>query len=276
MNGQQRTVMKDEPAFIGVDLAWGEKAGTGLCVIVGDTVLASGRSTTLDDIAAWLEPYTRGTCVVAIDAPLIVRNESGRRTCEQLISRCFGGFHASAHSSNLKLPAFRAGVRAWNLAQHLNLDTDPAFEGATGGRWAIEVYPHTALVSLFDLPVTLKYKAKRGRPVEVRRNEFTRCIDCLESLVAFDPPVRLSTSPSWLALKEEILAAPTGAALDRAEDELDAYICAYTAAYYWTHGTSRCRVVGDTEHGYIVTPVSDDIGALLDAATTELRHQELH
>lgn len=38
----------------------------------------------------------------------------------------------------------------------------------------------------------------------------------------------------------------------------DAYVCAYTALYYWYWGTEHCEVIGDTETGYIVTPVDDE------------------
>ncbi len=69
-----------------------------------------------------------------------------------------------------------------------------------------------------------------------------------------------------MELTDEIRSAPTGAGLDRAEDELDSYICAYTALYYWTHGLDRCRIFGETDTGYIVTPVSVDQGAWLDRA----------
>jgi predicted RNase H-like nuclease len=70
---------------------------------------------------------------------------------------------------------------------------------------------------------------------------------------------------------EEITTATTGAALDRAEDELDAYICAYISLYYWTHGLTRCRVVGDTMSGYIVTPVSQEQAACLDQQAAALQ-----
>jgi len=42
--------------------------------------------------------------------------------------------------------------------------------------------------------------------------------------------------------------------LDRAEDQLDAIVCAFVAMYYWAHGASRCRVFGTFADGYIVTP----------------------
>jgi predicted RNase H-like nuclease len=66
----------------------------------------------------------------------------------------------------------------------------------------------------------------------------------------------VAASPRWRDLRLAVAESATGAALDRAEDEIDAYVCAYVAEYYWTHGTARCRVVGDLESGYIVTPVT--------------------
>ena len=51
------------------------------------------------------------------------------------------------------------------------------------------------------------------------------------------------------------------------EDELDAYLCSYIGLYYWTHGTSRCRVVGDVESGYVVLPVTVEKATQLDSWT---------
>lgn len=65
------------------------------------------------------------------------------------------------------------------------------------------------------------------------------------------------------------MVATSNGQLDLIEDELDAFMCAYIGFYYWTHGASRCRVVGDVDSGYIVTPVTPDIGAALDAVVLE-------
>src|SRR5262249_17464780 len=43
------------------------------------------------------------------------------------------------------------------------------------------------------------------------------------------------------------------------------------ALYYWTHGTSRCRIVGDVDSGYILTPVTPEQAACLDRATAQDR-----
>jgi hypothetical protein len=133
----------------------------------------------------------------------------------------------------------------------------------------IEVYPHPAMVSLFGLSYTLKYKAKQGRSMDDRRHAFAALIAHLEKLSISDPPLAVATAPRWTELRDSLIVATSNGQLDLIEDELDAYMCAYIGFYYWTHGASRCRVVGDVETGYIVTPVTPAIGAALDAVVLE-------
>jgi predicted RNase H-like nuclease len=191
-----------------------------------------------------LGPETAGPCIVAIDAPLVVTNPTGRRRCEGLISSVFNRSQAGAHSSNLGLPAFSKGVRAMELALRLGLAYDPAIEPGVETRRGLEVYPHPALVALFGLPLTLKYKAKPGRTVASRQAAFAELFRHLESLTAGFPAFEVTTSPRWAHLRDLVETGGSNAVLDRCEDEIDAYVCAYVALYYWTHGLAKCRVVG--------------------------------
>src|SRR5882762_8856541 len=113
--------------FIGVDLAWTRRGGSGVCVVEDGVVRDSGRVGSDKDLLGWIAPLVVVDGLVSIDAPLIVRNAVGRRPVERMISRCFGAYHASAHSANLGLPAFREGVRGEWLADALGLGVDPAF-----------------------------------------------------------------------------------------------------------------------------------------------------
>jgi predicted RNase H-like nuclease len=99
--------MTGETTFIGIDLAWqSNKNHTGIAVLgEGDHGLElmgySTNVTTLQGVVDYVCAHTTGNAVVAIDAPLIIRNRDGQRPCETEIGRRFGKFQASAHSPNL-------------------------------------------------------------------------------------------------------------------------------------------------------------------------------
>ena len=95
--------------------------------------------------------------------------------------------------------------------------------------------------------------------------------DLLASLARAEPAVDVTSAPRWPELVEAATTAAVGSALDRVEDELDAFVCAYVAAHLWEHGTRRNRIVGDTASGYIATPVTPELAACLDGARQEVR-----
>ncbi len=132
----------------------------------------------------------------------------------------------------------------------MDLDIDP---NSTNTRRAIEVYPHPATVALFRLGRTLKYKNKPGRTVDGLKAELQRLISHLTDLEAADPPLRLGDSPSWTDLVASVDAATRKSELRLAEDQVDAVVCAYVAAYA-VDRPDDITVYGDLTEGYIVTP----------------------
>jgi predicted RNase H-like nuclease len=252
--------------IVGVDLAWAERNRTGLCLVEAGCVVDSAVAGDDEEIIDWIEERAASELVVAFDAPLVVRNRDGCRGCERVIAATWGRAHAGCHPANRRRPWFRDGGRARRLARRLRLTPDPAAIAARPTRVAIEVYPHTALVSLFRLPVVLKYKAGRRRvdgvstprTVDDRRQEFRRLLNCLLALTDRTPSLVVTTSAGWRRLVAGVDRAKTGADLDIVEDELDAYVCAYVGLHYrrW-HGTRDCAVIGDARRGYVVTPVDE-------------------
>ncbi|HEU5322728.1 MAG TPA: DUF429 domain-containing protein [Methylomirabilota bacterium] len=247
---------------VGVDLAW-STGRTGLCAVEAGRVLDSARVTTDDEIVAWVRGRDAPELLLAVDAPLIVANATGRRPCEGVVSGAYGAQHAGTHPANLGLPAFARGVRGARLARRLALDTAPAALDVPPRRAAIEVYPHAALVSLFGLPRILKYKARRGRTAAARRAAFLALLDRLRELAALHPPLAVTTSPRWAGLESAVRRAARAAELDAVEDELDAYVCAYVGAYHLAWRGRRSLTVGDAARGYIVTPVDEAHAARL-------------
>ncbi len=233
--------------FVGLDLAWGEKNQTGVAVIDTDgRLLHVGAATDDDSIAAAVAPYTDSECLVAIDAPLIVKNPTGFRPAEAQFNRDFQRFEAGARPAFTDRPEFKH-PRAARIAERLGLDTDP---NSASPRRAIEVYPHPATVVLFGLDKTLKYK--RG-PFESRHRALLQLMTLIEGLDDSTPRLRVNRSVSWVELRKRVEAATKPSHLDRDEDPVDAVICAYVGLY-WYHRPQDVTIYGDHASGYIVTP----------------------
>jgi predicted RNase H-like nuclease len=236
--------------YVGLDLAWGERSPTGVAVLDEHTRLRLVTSARTDEeILAAIGRYAAGPCVVAIDAPLVVTNPTGNRPAEAALNRDFARFDAGAHPSNTSRPWFVPEPRGARLARAMGLDLAP-HSGAP--RRALEVYPHPATVALFRLGRTLKYKAKPGRDLPSLRTALLTLTAHLATLAAATPALNLST-PAWDQLVRAIHDAGRKSELRRAEDQVDAVVCAYVAAYA-DRRPSDTTTYGDLATGYLVTP----------------------
>ena len=244
-----------------MDLAWGLSGKTGLAAVDAQGVLLAVCDAQSDrQIIAWVRAWAPGDCFVAIDAPLIVPNLSGQRTCERLVGRYFGRYNASCHSSNLSHAHFKDGSRGMRLADSLSLDADPASKGK---RRAAEVYPHPAIVSLFHLPTVLRYKNKSGRDLELLRSEMQRLLDLVESLESAPVPLHVRQDPGWQRIRVTVGSADRKSALAKVEDSIDAVVCSYVAMVA-VQAPESVRVIGDGVEGYILTPVSPEVADRID------------
>jgi predicted RNase H-like nuclease len=246
--------------FIGIDLAWSPRNLTGAAVLRGDAggagLIDYGLLGTDSAIAEYIAQYAgAGPAIVAVDAPLRVPNETGRRPGEAEIGRAFARYQAGAHPANRSRLAFDGIVRGEALVAALAArGFVHAPEVAAGAlvRQVIEVFPHPAMVALFGLDRTLKYKARPGRSADLRLNEWRRYQDYLGALAQADPPLH-----GQAALIAQDVAALRGRRLKDYEDQVDALMCAYIALYAFRWGAARCRSFGTFEGGCIFTPVPE-------------------
>lgn len=234
--------------FVGIDLAWGEVNQSGIAAVDAEGRLAHiGTAQDDESISAALKPYVDDECLVAIDAPLIVKNATGHRPCETDLNHDFQQFEAGARPAYAGRPEFAGSPRGARLAHALDLDMDP---DSPSNRRAIEVYPHPATVVLFDLRRTLKYK--RG-PIDDRREQLLQLMTLIEGLDTASPRLRANRSVAWVELRHRVEAATRPGQLDQAEDPIDAVLCAYIALY-WYQRPEDVTIYGDFGTGYIVTP----------------------
>jgi predicted RNase H-like nuclease/Holliday junction resolvase RusA-like endonuclease len=231
------------PGFVGIDLAWGPRARTGVAAVDdAGRLVQSGAVRTDDEIDGWLRTSAGDVVVAAVDAPLIVSNETGQRRCETDISRAFWRYKIGAHSSNRGRAEFNP-PRAAMLADRFGWSVDPAWHGSVEAPVCIEVYPHPAMVGLFGLAERIVYKSGPSRA-----EGFAQLIRHLASI----GELCLSEHPRWVELSR-VVADPEPGDLTRIEDELDAILCAHLA-WLWHHRPDGLQVYGSLEDGYIVAP----------------------
>lgn len=242
----------DHARYIGMDLAWGQRNRTGLAVLdSAGRLLESASVRTDDEILAFVNRHAADTLVAAVDAPLVVANETGRRPCEALLGESFARFGAGAYPANRANPSFFPQPRGARLAAELGWEMDPAVTPGIGRRVCIEVYPHPAMVSLFPLDYVIPYKIKSGRDLPALKDSYQRLLDHLEATCG--TVLDVADSERWLALRSTALGAARKSELNAIEDEIDAIFCAYLAWLWATH-PEQMIVFGDYSTGYIVSP----------------------
>ncbi|MEH2181773.1 DUF429 domain-containing protein [Nostoc sp.] len=239
--------------FIGIDLGWRSQP-SGLCCLEW----VDGQLQLLDldckdaiaDILIWIDQSVQADepAIIAVDAPTLIPNANGSRLPDKLSHKYFGKYHAGCYPANQNLPFAERTINFGLELESRGFVHAPTIEPQRLSRYQIEVFPHPAIVNLFNLERILKYK--KGRLNE-RRLELIKLQNyLLDILPSFSPPLR----PLRLCGSFLLEIPTTGAALKATEDKLDSLICAYVAAYWWYWGEERNLVLGDRTTGYIVIP----------------------
>ncbi|MEH2153018.1 DUF429 domain-containing protein [Nostoc sp.] len=239
--------------FIGIDLGWRSQP-SGLCClewIEGQLqLLELDRKDAIADILTWIEQSVQPDepAIIAVDAPTLIPNATGSRIPDKLSHKYFGKYHAGCYPANQNLPFADRTINFSLELESRGFAHAPTIEPQKLSRYQIEVFPHPAIVNLFNLERILKYK--KGRLNE-RRLELIKLQNYLLDILPYlSPPLR----PLRLCGSFPSEIPTTGAALKAVEDKLDSLICAYVAAYWWYWGEQRNLVLGDRTTGYIIIP----------------------
>ncbi|MFN6487564.1 MULTISPECIES: DUF429 domain-containing protein [unclassified Nostoc] len=239
--------------FIGIDLGWRSQP-SGLCClewIDGQLQLLDlDRKEAIADILTWIDQSIQPDepAIIAVDAPTLIPNATGSRLPDKLSHKYFGKYHAGCYPANQNLPFADRTINFGLELESRGFAHAPTIEPQKLSRYQIEVFPHPAIVNLFNLERILKYK--KGRLTD-RRLELIKLQNYLfDILPSLSPPLR----PLRLCGSFTSEIPTTGAALKATEDKLDSLICAYVAAYWWYWGEERNLVLGDRTSGYIIIP----------------------
>jgi predicted RNase H-like nuclease len=260
-------------AVLGIDSAWTAKqpSGVALCVERGRAWRCVAVAPSYADFVAlaegrevdWGRPRIAGGApdpgrilraagalaprariqAVALDLPLARVPIAGRRAADQAVSREFGARKCSTYTASRERPGRISTVtRDGFEAAGFRLATVRPARGPA----ILEVYPHTALLSLVPAEERVPYKVSKSRrywpeasPEVRRRRLLERWRPILASLrrhiaVDLDLPASFATFSS----------------MKRYEDAVDALICAWVAVLFLA---GNARPLGD-ETAAIWTP----------------------
>jgi predicted RNase H-like nuclease len=191
--------------FVGIDIAWSERNPSGAAVIDSDGALvrASGEIRGNDDLCEFAGLADGGDAVVAIDAPLIVKNVLKQRPVELELTEVFGPYDAGPFPANLSNPAFQptGPIQQFvRLLESLGFKHEPNVQKQQPQRVYLEVFPSPAQVILFPCVThnghtrcrPLRYKHKRGRSWIEVQCEWDMYRARLRSLQTKEPALRFS------------------------------------------------------------------------------------
>jgi predicted RNase H-like nuclease len=238
--------------WIGFDLAWSARNRSGACALLEDgadgvRVAALAHLATLGELEQFALRHAAPSCVVGVDAPLVVANEEGSRACDRLLTAVFGRQGGGAYPANRRLLSKDgAPPRGEELLQRLarrGFESPPRLD-SRAARQVHEVHPHGAWLRLFRLERRLGYKEKT-RDLALHLAERARALELLGNL-------REPRLAAWERVRP-LLEAEGRPAKERKrrEDLLDAIVCALVA---WWRSRGLCEALGDEQGGFALAP----------------------
>ena len=239
--------------FIGIDLAWTYKNETGLCVINDNGKIEYLKSAVFsdEDMVQIIKSCSHDDVCVAIDAPLIVNNETGSRAAE----REFMKYKIHGHNLSLfvasrsyltKTYGFIRGERLMRKIMvnlpHIQV-TDQIIKGESS---MLETFPSGICCGMFPEIYPVKYKIKRKVSYEETQFQMTRLLDYIRHL-----EVEKIIEGFDIGIENQDI---NKANHKHIEDKVDAFLSAY-GPYAIYRGMADKKTFGSLEEGFITIPL---------------------
>jgi predicted RNase H-like nuclease len=183
---------------------------------------------------------------MAVNAPLIVDNTSGRRPCDMMLEEHFSQHFVDDYSVNTVNASHPRTIG--RALQRMGFDINPVAEGDR----VVETYNQATQIMLWEVERPVRLKAG---PVGARKDAVSRYRESLaEKLFTAFP--ELDDSDALDHLLSVDLGGCNGSRVGELEEQLEATLCAYTAAYLDLRGPEACAFLGDLDRGYVLLPTS--------------------
>ena len=238
--------------FIGIDLAWTYKNESGVCVIDenGEVLTLESAVFSDEDIVNIIKNYSDEILHIAIDAPLVVNNETGSRQAEGDLQRArINGHRLFAFNSNRTfLTKTFKSIRGEVLSKLITEDLPNISIGMNEERSSIvETFPTGIVSGLFPDIFPVRYKRKKGMTFEETVGQIGLLIN---RITMFEEQNIIKGFSEKLIVDEVTITRKHHKHL---EDKLDAVLCAL--GLYMIHKNMALpRKFGTDEDGFILIP----------------------
>lgn len=256
--------------YIGIDLAWTYKNETGFCIIseAGNVEYLESRVFTDQDIVSLIKSYSHENVCIAIDAPLIVRNEEGSREAErELMGHKIHGYNLSVFVANRKFLNKSFGMIRGEKLMNLIIEEIPNSSvnvcPVNNTNTIVETFPTAICCGLFPDIYPVKYKIKKKNPFEETKIQMARLIERLK----FMEETELVVSGLIEKLKFD-KSNITKSSYKHLEDKIDAFLSAY-GIYSISKNLSERLTFGDERNGFITIPIVNKKSEYIEASISK-------
>lgn len=237
---------------IGIDPSWTLTNPTGICIMQSDDGIwqvmeAFADVITTKAIRTQITMWQTDNTTVAVDAPLWIPNRIGIRNCDRQIISGYHKFKIGVYPCNKTI----AKTSRWKTTSIRKILSQEGYnEAARHGLAYFETYPHPELVNLLGLKERPLYK--KGT-LASRHSALSDLGELLFDRVTTGNP-KVRPDKNLLQLLQPEFNTLNLKTLKCAEDQLDAFICAYSAAYWSYLSASQSIVVGEFRAGLMIFP----------------------
>lgn len=257
-------------SIVGFDSAWTDnpKAPGAICAIR----LRAGRPAcfvepelaSFDQARAFIGRERRESdlCLVALDQPTVVPNETGSRPVDRIAASLISWLGGGVQPANLsKRGMFDDAAPIWRFKEMLDAAEDPeAVRDATSGLFLTEVFPALALPT-FAPACFGRNLGPRYNPARRKTFRSEHWHDVLAAVGGLATNDALLGIVGWQQ-RASAVAAPRKAD----QDKLDAVVCALIGHHWLTRLRENSIMIGDLVTGYLIAPASAEVRARLTIA----------
>lgn len=253
-------------AIAGFDSAWTNKSPGSICVARFQQEhfeLQAPKLVHFEEAVQIVEEL-RKECryvLVAIDQPTLVPNEVGMRPVERVAASLIGKLRSGVQPANRRKHAmFGPNAPIWGFLDRIEAHGNPdAAREATCGLHLMEVFPALALPAL-QPHIMKRQSAARYNPKS--RNFSMADWRLVASTVEHHADrLGIATLSQWAC---KVASHPKPNKGD--QDCVDAAICLLIALHWRRAPRDSSVVIGDSQTGYMVTPVSPETKVILKRA----------